>query len=839
MSAPPSAASIDAARREGLPTGSRLHSARLANGLWILAAQVPEARQLRLVGAVGAGYLDEPATCRGLAHLLEHSLFLGSEGFPGESELSGWVGRLGGRYNARTDETTTDIHLHLPPDAAEEGLVRLIDLLSRPLLAPHHIAREVDVLDAEFHARRADPALHRLAALGLLCRPTHPARACHAGNRTTLGDDTERLTQQLRDFHRCHYRPERMALVMLGPQPLEAQLTLLERHGKAFAAHRAVPMTGDARSWRWNAPDGVMWCLPDTVTDSHASVLELLWPLPEGMDEIHMTGLSTLRARLADGALAVALQRATDLADLSVGTIAPGAGNALTLRLELVAPDPPLEVLLACCRQALDAALVEPFDTPWPEPADFDAWTRRWARRLASGGMSIATTPGDMPFDALTPRLTADQCRLLWQRPPDATPCWNVLEETGTRFRQLPLPAMASPRDLPGLGAPTFPPRPSRRHGGSARPGRLLQEKRLSLWWGGLDWPGSAGEASWCLGWPAAASDQTARLVRWRQRSLALRQAAWAHGMTLRTEGDSRGDWLMASGEATRLVPLVEQALDAWRAAHGEAAQVPPSAATGLVAQRMLDRLEARPPPGGARGAGDSRLLCWASGDIDACDARDHAREFSSHPALGEFLAAAVSPDRPASGGTTWLPPQGEDQAVMLEVMGGDDSSRSRWLMQLLAQCHDAAFHHEMRQHRRFGYVAAVRYRESAGWPRLGYVVQSPGAPPDALRQAILDFIMTRGKELARLDPAELARHRRGLASRQGSPETRPEAIARAWQALRRRPTIETPGATWRLAPWEEEAQSLASLGTEDLARLAESLVAGELPCHWWLHAPR
>ena len=241
-------------RHAGLPPGSRLHEARLSNGLQIAAVQVPDARLQRLVGAAGIGYLDEPVEYRGLAHLLEHALFLGSANFPGAGGLASWVGERGGRYNARTDEHTTDFHLHLPPEECEEGLIRLVDMLARPCFKPELIAHEVEVLDAEFQARLADPALHRLAALGRLCRDGHPARDCHAGNRTTLGSDAAGLTDQLANFHACHYRSGRMALVMLGPLPLETQVALLERHATKLPVGDPSPLQ---RTWRWDQPGGI------------------------------------------------------------------------------------------------------------------------------------------------------------------------------------------------------------------------------------------------------------------------------------------------------------------------------------------------------------------------------------------------------------------------------------------------------------------------------------------------------------------------------------------------------------------------------------------------------
>lgn len=808
----------DALLTAGLPPGSHAAMRRLGNGLRIVAAEVPEARQLRLVGAVGVGYLDEPAERRGLAHLLEHGLFLGSRRFPGEGELIAWIGDRGGRYNAHTDERVTDVHLHLPPDAADAGLTRLVELLCRPRLDPERLAREVDVLDAEFHARLDDPALHRLAALGRLCRPGHPARACHAGHRGTLDDASGTLASALRDFHRRHYRAERMALAMLGPLPLAEQLALLERHGSTIPGGAAVH---EAPAWRWNAPGGIAWC-PARDRPS-AAVLELFWPLPEALAAAHADRLEALAARLADGRLAASLQGLTGVDDLVVDLAPTGTGPALALRLELEDAAPPLAPLLAGCRHALERALTERLEAPPPVPVDLDAWPRRQACRLAG---DVVPAPPNAAH--LAPWLAGDQCRWLWRGDAGRGDAWSLLEETGTRCRPLPL-SREPPQAPPERPAPVLATSPPRQAAGDEVPGRLLHDARLSLWWGSPAWPQPGQRASWCLGWPADPAGRTARLARWRRRTLALRQAATAQGFALTLEADAGGDWLIARGDPERLASLVAQTLEAWTTAPRDAAS-PPSA-TGLIAQQLLNGLETHPPP-----LGDARplLLGWASGHLDTNAVRQDIRRFvECLPGMGNG-PRADAPTRP--GKENWLPPQGTERAVMLEV-GGDADPRSRWLLQLLAGCHDAAFHREMRRRRGFGYVAAVRYREAAGWPRLGYVVQSPHASVDAMRQAILDFLAERGAALARLAPAELERRRRGLIARQGPPETYPEAIARTWQALRHRPAG-TADTAWRPAPWAEELAALESLGVADLGERGALLSNGDPTWRWWYHAP-
>lgn len=859
MSASTSTETIDAARREGLPSGSRLQGVRLANGLRVLAAEVPDARRLRLVGAVGAGYLDEPMVYRGLAHLLEHALFLGSGGFPGVSELSRWVGHLGGRYNACTGEATTDIHLHLPPETAEEGLARLVDLLGRPLLLPERIAHEVGVLDAEYRARLADPALHRLAALGRLCRPGHPARACHAGNRDTLGQDPERLVGHLQDFHRRHYRPERMALVMLGPLPLEAQLELLTHHGHELGASAASPSPGanEAQASRWGEPGGIAWCPPETIVASPAATLELFWPLPGDLARRHAEWLDALVARLADGALAATLRSAFGLEALDASLSTPGTGHALGIRLGFSELKPrhgdgtPLSPLLATCHGSLERALQQPMPPPPRVTGDLDAWPRRQAQRLGSQARQPEAVDAMASRTALAAWLAPGQCRWLWHCPSQESlsdTAWEILEETGTHYRMLPSPDTTQVSALSPRPAPQIELEPSPETGSDTDvPGRLHHDKRLALWWGPLIWPDSdEPEASWCLGWPAASTEHRARLAQWQRHCLPLRQAAGAHGLTLLTGSDPRGDWLLASGEPGRLPSLVTQAMKHWLAARRDALPGAAQPAEGLIAQRLLCELESCPAPHIPRPAPRSdivepasTLLCWAGGSLDAATARQHAHRFA------DLLSNTPPPHAtlPDTGEweTVWLTPQGADQAAMLEVAGHDDTPRSRFLLQLMAQCHDAAFQHAMRQRHGFGYVAAVRYREAAGWPRLGYVVQSPHASVETVRLAIEAFLQDQGVSLACLETTEFSQRLDRLAASQGRPETRLEGIQRTWQALRQRAAdgFDAGSALWRPPPWEEEQEVLASLAASDLAALADALVMSGLPRRWWLHSPR
>lgn len=808
----------------GLPPGSRSAIRRLPNGLRVVAAEVPGARQLRLVGAVGVGYLDEPTECRGLAHLLEHGLFLGSAESLAEDEFAAWIGAQGGRYNAHTGEGVTDVHLHLPPGAADEGLRRLTVLLGLPRLDAERLTREVAVLHAEFGARLADPALHRLAALGRLFRSDHPARLCHAGHRGTLGDAPRALAARLNAFHRRHYHAERMALAMLGPLPLEQQLALLERHGARLPRGSSVPAPA---AWRWSDPGGLAWFPPASLAQGSGTTLELIWPLPDSVARAHRRQLMALAASLADGRLAARLQATAALYDLAIDPAPEGTGPALAMRLSLEETTADLSALLAVCRHAPQRHLAEPLPPPPPPPIDLDAWPRRQACRLAVD----APSPADNP--PLAPWLAGDRCRVLWRCAPETGASWSTLDETGTCCRPLSLPPSSSaeadsPRRLP----PALHRSPDPPPAADDSPGCLRHDSRLVLWWGGPAWSRPTGHTSWCLGWPADPAGHEARLQRWHRRTLALRQAAVSQGLTLDLATDAGGDWLLALGDPRRIASLVEQAIAAWTTDPGDCRSASP--AEGLIARILLAQLETCP----ASGDPPPRLLGWASGELGPQEAGRDATHFAD--ALATPAAPPPAPGTATSEaiGETWLPPRGAECAVMLEVRGPDASPRIRWMMKLLAACHDAAFHHEMRQRHGLGYVAAVRYREAAGWPRLGYVVQSPWASVAELHRAIDDFLVRRGQSLARLDETGLARLKHGLLTRHGVPETHREAIERTWQTLRHRHGLRSSEEDDWLAPWKADQKLLEGLGVFDLAMQAAALVDGSLHRHWWYHAP-
>ncbi|WLH12288.1 pyrroloquinoline quinone biosynthesis protein PqqF [Pseudomonas hefeiensis] len=297
-----------------VPDSLRPHTEILANGLRVTLRHVPGLKRSAAVLRVAAGSHDAPLAWPGMAHLLEHLFFLGTERFPAGENLMAYVQRHGGQVNARTSERTTDFFFELPPATFADGLERLWDMLAQPRLDEADQLREREVLHAEFIAWSQDAAAQRQLALYDGVSASHPLRGFHAGNRDSLAVEHAEFQTALHDFYRRFYQSGQMVLSLAGPQSIDALKTLAEQ----FSNH--VP-TGEAVARP--APPKLMASSQPRYQQAHEGCFDLLFAFealpaasPQALDFLctwlnsSKPGglLATLRQRgLADSLKATAL----------------------------------------------------------------------------------------------------------------------------------------------------------------------------------------------------------------------------------------------------------------------------------------------------------------------------------------------------------------------------------------------------------------------------------------------------------------------------------------------------------------------------------------------------
>jgi zinc protease len=237
----------------------------LANGLryYVRANDYPEARaELRLV--VDAGSVHEDDDQRGLAHAVEHMAFRGTRRFPGrsiEAYLRSIGMRLGDDLNATTSYDETVYRLTVPTDRSAEldsAIMMLADWAHAVTFDSAAARQEAPIVFEEWRTYRN--ARERLSE----ARDTLVLRGSRYATRGIIGDTTTLRrfdVAAMRRFYRDWYRPDRMAVVVVGDIDVRIVERTLRRELGAIpraTAQRPAPLLEKA-----TGPDGRVVLLTD------------------------------------------------------------------------------------------------------------------------------------------------------------------------------------------------------------------------------------------------------------------------------------------------------------------------------------------------------------------------------------------------------------------------------------------------------------------------------------------------------------------------------------------------------------------------------------------------
>lgn len=211
----------------------------LSNGLRVVLNEDPQATRAAALLQVDVGSHHEPDAWPGLAHLLEHLLFAGSQGFPDDQRLMAWLPAQGGRLNATTLGSSTAYFFECAPEQLAAALARLTDMLLAPLLSEQAIRQEVATIDAECRLLASHQDTLCDAALSAAFFP-HPWQRFQTGNAAAFGGDTVALRAALQQFHQHHYHAGTLTLWLQGPQSVASLWQLAQQMGAAFPARGAL-----------------------------------------------------------------------------------------------------------------------------------------------------------------------------------------------------------------------------------------------------------------------------------------------------------------------------------------------------------------------------------------------------------------------------------------------------------------------------------------------------------------------------------------------------------------------------------------------------------------------
>ena len=206
----------------------------LDNGLQALVVSDPSTDKAAATLNVNVGSGNDPDERPGLAHFLEHMLFLGTEKYPDAGEYGRFLAEHGGSGNATTSFSNTSYFFDVDAAHLEPALDRFAQFFVSPRLDREYVERERRIVHSEYVSRRRSDWLRGFAAWRQTLHPDHPLSRFLIGNAETLAD---RPGADVRDdlirFYDRYYSAHVMKLVVVGREPLD----VLERRVRTrFAA---------------------------------------------------------------------------------------------------------------------------------------------------------------------------------------------------------------------------------------------------------------------------------------------------------------------------------------------------------------------------------------------------------------------------------------------------------------------------------------------------------------------------------------------------------------------------------------------------------------------------
>ncbi len=290
----------------------------LGNGLRVMLISEPGAKRAGAALAVGVGSGANPPERPGLAHFLEHMLFLGTEKYPEPNAYQQFIVEQGGRYNAYTAFDHTNYFFEVKESALAPALDRFAQFFIAPLFQVEYVDRERNAVHAEYELGRTNDLRRKVDVLREALSDGHPLGRFSVGNLDTLGGDQRALRAELVDFYQRQYSANRMTLALFGPQPIAELRALAESQ---FAE---VPNRGLA-PWREDAPLFAPGTLPlrlGYVPEKELRELSLSFPTPSVYERYDSRPLDYLAALLGDegaDSLLTTLKRRGQATGLSAG----------------------------------------------------------------------------------------------------------------------------------------------------------------------------------------------------------------------------------------------------------------------------------------------------------------------------------------------------------------------------------------------------------------------------------------------------------------------------------------------------------------------------------------
>jgi len=208
---------------------SPVHKTVLKNGMTVLIREVHTIPKVSMQLWYKVGSKNEKSNEKGIAHLIEHMIFKGTQGEKSlnlsESDINTITHKLSGSCNAFTSYDYTGYLFNLPAHTWHESLPIMADCMSNCAFKEEHLSSEMKAVIQELKMRRDQFTLAAAKALMGSIYMDHPYHYPVIGYKQDLWNAHAPL---LHNFYRKHYCPNNATLVIVGDVDTDKALKLVE-----------------------------------------------------------------------------------------------------------------------------------------------------------------------------------------------------------------------------------------------------------------------------------------------------------------------------------------------------------------------------------------------------------------------------------------------------------------------------------------------------------------------------------------------------------------------------------------------------------------------------------
>ena len=198
----------------------------LKNGIKTVCIYDKDTDKTNITVSVNIGSYSNPKEYQGLAHFLEHMLFLGSKKYPDEKYFNNNIKKYGGFSNAWTDMFETVYYFSVFND----GIEHIMDIFSRffidPLFNEDAVQREINAVNSEHQKNINEDGWREYQTIKNLANKDNKFNNFATGSNNTMNKKT--IRKAMIKFYNQFYVSENISICIISNIDIKNQQNLLK-----------------------------------------------------------------------------------------------------------------------------------------------------------------------------------------------------------------------------------------------------------------------------------------------------------------------------------------------------------------------------------------------------------------------------------------------------------------------------------------------------------------------------------------------------------------------------------------------------------------------------------